>query len=252
MANPNSRKLTTSNGIQYYGIGLKNAQKALSTGYLEKSISISMHSQLPENMQTPSSKYDYKSGLCVYLKPSAAKTLAKLGRRFANALAEGNETDDVAVTTGTNVIGICDGTKFGLSVGFTLYICSDIQSNKTTDTYDVFQFTNTKYLRNYDRSAGTYDEGTISADVDCFLDQLNDFSRNCSNAAAHIVKAEFAYDLNRQRSNMLQVMDKLGIQPTDYKFSAGSSWVNKDVKPASSQSVETMSTDDLMSELDNM
>ena len=121
-----SKKLVVTNGVQYYGTGLKGVQKAMSTRYLESSIVVSIHSTLPENMQSTGSKYDYKSGLEIYLKAKAAKTLAKVLKKARNYVQEGNEFEPMAISSGANLIEVSDGSAFGFNAGITITIYSDI------------------------------------------------------------------------------------------------------------------------------
>lgn len=250
-----SKKLVVTNGVQYYGTGLKGVQKAMSTRYLESSIVVSLHSTLPENMQSAGSKYDYKSGLEIYLKAKAAKTLAKVLKKARNYVQEGNEFEPMAISSGANLIEVSDGSAFGFNAGITITIYSDIGADKKTETYDVFQFSNDKVLLSYDRNEGTYNESFVDTDIEYFIDQLSEFAKATSNASAHVYKKEMAFDFNRMMSRQLQIMDKLGIQNDNYRFNGNAGWANKGVSPTNptgDAGTRSVNTDDLMSELDNM
>ena len=258
MPNPTTKQqLVATNAIQYYGTGIKGAQKALSTRYLETIITISIHSTLPENLQTAGSKYDYKSGLEINLKAKAAKSLYKVIKRAAAFISEGTDFEPIAVSSATNLIEVSNGEKFGLKPALTLAIYSDISSEKTTETYDVFQFMHEKLITNYDRNNGTYGETYIDTDIELFRDQLDEFVRGSTNAAAHFTKKEIdKYRLATIRSSQIKIMDKLGIQ-SDFRY--GQSYVQNKPTPSPANTRDgggaqysDMSSEDLLNELDNI
>jgi hypothetical protein len=211
MAEQKNSRLVKSIGCQYYGSGV-NDNKALSVQYLESNMSISIHGTLPVSQQTINSKYDYKTGHDIYLSGKKAKTLARFINKAMKALEAGDDIGSNSIPSATNLIEVSDGTKFGLSKGITIAIYNNMNENKTTDDYDVFQFRNDDIIMDYDYKTGSYSKNSIDADVDYFVDNLKEFAKSSCNANAHFTRREMDYNIRQITSRQIQCMEALGIK----------------------------------------
>ena len=248
MADQKNTRLVKTLACQYYGSGV-NENKALSVQYLESNLSLGIHGMLPVSQQSANAKYDYKTGHIIYLTGKKAKMLARFIVKAMKAL----ENDDIivssSISSATNLIEVCDGTKFGLSKGITLAIYNNITENKTTDDYEVFQFRNEDIIIDYDFKTGSYSKNSMDADVDYFVDNLKEFAKACSNANAHFVKKELDYNIRQITTRQLQCMEALGIK-IETAYSARTNWTNSNNN--STGTVSTMSSADLISELESL
>lgn len=249
MADQKSTRLVKSIGCQYYGSGV-NDNKALSVQYLEANINISIHGTLPAAQQTISAKYDYKTGHDIYLTGKKAKILARFIVKAVKALENNDSIGSNSIPSGTNLIEVSDGTKFGLNKGITIAIYNNMNENKTTDDYDVFQFRNDDIITNYDAKTGSYGKSSIDADIDYFVDNLKEFSKFSSNAASHFNRREIDFNIRQITTRQLQCMEALGIK-IENAYTARSGW-NNNSNESTGTTRSTMSSADLISELESL
>lgn len=251
MANPNSKKLTSTIGYQYFGIGADKSDKALSVAYLENNISIGIFGLLPVSQQTDRSKFDYSNGHTIYLKGKQAKILSRLVRKAAKNIVEGNSVEPTAVSSAGNLIEVANGTTYGLNDGLAIAIYTKINPDKTSDGPAVFQFSNEKLITNYNHKDGSYGEGMIDSDIDYFVDQLVEFAKGITNAKAHCIKKEMSFDMGRFASRQLQCCQALGIN-LESPYNSKNTWNNNNnYSNHASSSAANVSTDDLLRELDS-
>lgn len=246
MANATNKKLTSTIGYQYYGTGADGSDKALSVAYLENTISIGIFNLLPPSQQTNNSKFDYKQGTSIFLKGKQSKILARLIKRAQKKILDGEKFEPAAVSSASNLIEVANGTEYGLGEGLTLAIYSGINSNKTCDAPAVFKFSDDKIITSYDHKSGTYSEGTMDADIDYIVTQLEEFAKGITGAHAHCIKKEMSFDISRFASRQLQICEALNINLAS-AGSAKASWNNSFNGAASTAN---MSTADLLNELD--
>lgn len=240
-------RLTRTIGNQYYGIGL-DGEKSLSINYLENNLSLGIHSLLPNSQQSTGSKYDYKSGNIIYLTGKKCKALSRFINKAKNALENNEEIKSHSIASATNLIEICDGTKFNLDKGITIVIYNNIDENKKTDEFALFQFRNDDIIIDYDHKTGYYTKSTLDTDVDYFIDNLKEFSKAWCNATAHFVKKEFDFNMNRMATRQLQCMEALGIK-VESPRTARMDW-NSNNNSNNGSVHTTMTSADLISELE--
>lgn len=247
MANATNKKLTSTIGYQYYGIGADGSDKALSVAYLENTISIGIFNLLPSSQQTNNSKFDYKQGTTIFLKGKQSKTLSRLIKRAQKKILDGEKFEPAAVSSASNLIEVANGTNYGLGEGLTIAIYSGINANKTCDAPAIFKFNDDKIITSYDHKSGTYSEGTMDADIDYLITQLEEFAKGITNAHAHCIKKEMSFDVSKFASRQIQICQALNINletASSSKASWNNNWNN------SSTSTANMSTADLLNELD--
>lgn len=245
MANTNGKKLTSSIGYQYFGKGADGSDKSLSVSYLENNISIGIFSLLPESQQTDKSRFDYNSGHVIYIKGKQAKMLAKLIKKCD----EDDGFEPKAISSGSNLIEVARGTNYGMDKGVTIAIYNNINPDKTCEAPATFQFSHEKIISNYKYENGSYDEAyAVNSDIDYFVDQLLEFAKGITNAAAHCIKKEFSFDINKFTSRQLQCCQALGIN-FETPQSARNSWNNQQYSNNNHQRASNISTDDLLNEL---
>ena len=244
-----NKYLTKTIGNQYYGIGV-DGEKALSINYLENNISIGIHGLLPSNQQTTGAKYDYKSGNLIYLTGKKCKALSRILSKATDALENGEDIKSKSVSSATNLIEVSDGEKFNLSKGITIAIYNNIDENKISESYSVFQFRNENIIDDYDFKTGSYTTSTLDTDVDYFIDNLKAFARAWCNADAHFVKKELDFNINRIVSRQMQCMEALGIKLDSPKAAKMSS--NNNTSNNSGTTTVVGSTEDLLSELNDL
>lgn len=239
---------TRTNSNSCYGVGL-DGNKALAVSYLENNLQLGIHGLLPASQQTVSSKYDYKSGNLAYLTGKKCKALARLVSKAREAFISGKDFESTAVQTGSNLVEVSDGTKFGLEPGITIAIFNNVPENKISEEFAVFQFRNEDIVVNYDHTAGTYSKTILDTDLDYFIENLKEFAKAWTVADAHFIKKELGWNMRQAASRQLQIMEALGVKVetpasvrTNWNSGAG---YNGDVKTA-------MSSQDLISELESL
>ena len=249
MADQKNTRLVKTIASQYYGMGI-NENKALSVQYLESNLSLGIHGLLPVSQQSANAKYDYKTGHIIYLAGKKAKILARFIVKAMRALENDEPISSSSISSATNLIEVCDGTKFGLTKGITIAIYNNITENKTTDDYDVFQFRNEDIIVDYDFKTGSYTKNTIDADVDYFVDNLKEFAKACTNAGAHFTKKELDYNIRQITTRQLQCMEALGIK-IETAYNSRTNW-NSSNNNSAGVVHSTMSSSDLISELESL
>lgn len=247
MADQKNARLVKTMAYQCYGSGVTE-NKSLSVQYLESNMCVGIHGMLPVSQQTTNAKYDYKTGHIIYLTGKKAKMLARFIVKAMKALETGDSVGSNSIPSATNLIEVSDGTKFGLSKGITIAIYNNMNENKTTDDYDVFQFRNDDIIIDYDFKTGSYTKNSMDADVDYFVDSLKEFAKASTNASAHIIRKEMDYNIRQITSRQIQCMEALGIK-MESAYTARSNW-NSNNSTGTVQS--TMSSADLISELENL
>ena len=244
----NTRLIKTLAG-QYYGSGV-NENKSLSVQYLENNLCLGIHGLLPVSQQSTNAKYDYKTGHTIYIGGKKAKMLARFITKAMKALENDDKIESNSISSATNLIEICDGTKFGMDKGITIVIYNNITENKTTDDYDVFQFRNEDVITDYDFKTGSYGKSTIDADVDYFVDNLKEFSKACTNATAHFTRKEMDFSIRNITSRQLQCMEALGIK-IETAYNSRTNW-NSSSNDSTGSVRSTMSSADLINELESL
>lgn len=248
MADQKNKYLVRTIGNQYYGYGA-DGDKALSVNYLENNISIGIHGLLPTSQQSVGSKYDYKSGNFIFLSGKKCKALSRILNKAKNAFENGEKIGSHSIASAVNLIEVCDGTKFGLNEGITLVIYNNLNDDKTSDNFTVFQFRNEDIVTDYDHKTGTYNRSTLDTDVDYFIDNLKEFAKAWCNAQAHFTKKELDFNINRITNRQLQCMEALGIKLDNIRTSK-LSWNNSNTNQGTTTSVAN--TEDLLSELEGI
>ena len=243
-----TRRLARTIGNQYYGVGI-NEDKALSVNYLENSLSIGVHSPIP-GATGNGPKYDYKSGNVIYLTGKKSKALSRLLSDARDKMATGEKIGSKSIASATNLIEVCDGTKFGMPKGITLAIYNNVNETKTTDSYCVFQFRNEDLITDYDYKTGSYGKASLDTDVDYFIENLKEFSKAWCNASAHFVKKELDFNIDRITTRQIQCMNALGIQIETPK-TMRTNW-NSDMYSNSGTTQNVGSTNDLLAELNSL
>lgn len=247
--NQQQRSLVSTIGNQFYGIS-PEGDKALSISYLENNLSIGIHGTL-NNPQDPTKKYDYKSGNIIYLPGKKAKSLARIVTKIRNQIAENSDVEEIAVNASSNLIEVSDGTKFGLNQGVTIAVYNNINENKISEAFAIFQFRNEDVISGYDYKSGTYNKSTLDADVDFFIDALKEFSKASTNAYAHFNKKEFNFNMNGVVNRQKQIMQALGIQ-AETPASVRGNWNQNSYNNSSNGSVKSFTTESLINELDSL
>jgi len=244
-----SKYLVKTIGNQYYGMGL-DGEKSLSIQYLENSLSIGIHGLLNDGTQSSNvAKYDYKSGNIIYLTGKKCKALSRLLNKAKDALDNGKKIGSNCISSATNLIEVCDGKKFNLTEGITLVIYNNINENKTSDNFCVFQFRNDDLITDYDPTTGSYSKSSLDTDVDYFIDNLKEFAKAWCNAQAHFIKKELDFNMNRLASRQMQCMEALGIK-IDTPRSSKLSWAENN--GSNSGTTQNVNTNDLISQLETL
>ena len=249
MADQKTTRLVKTLATQYYGSGV-NENRALSVQYLESNLSLGIHGLLPVSQQSTNAKYDYKTGHIIYLSGKKAKMLARFIVKAIKALETDDNIPSNSISSATNLIEVCDGTKFGLTKGVTIAIYNNITENKTTDDYDVFQFRNEDIIVDYDFKTGSYTKSSMDADVDYFVDNLKEFAKAYTNAHAHFSKKELDYNIRQITTRQLQCMEALGIK-IETAYNSRSNWNNSN-NESTGMVRSTMSSSELISELESL
>lgn len=242
----NKRQLVSTIGYQYFGKGADGSDKSLSVAYLENNISIGIFDLLPPSQQTERSKFDYKSGHQIYLKGKQAKTLARLIKKAYANMCEGKDIDPLAINSADNLIEVASGNYYGASDGIAIAIYNEVKPDKTATKPAIFIFGNESLIKNYDYKAGTYEHGTIDADIDYIVDQLTEFAKGITNARSHCIKKEMNFNMNRFTSRQIQMCKALGIN-LETPRSARTDWNSGNSH--SSGSVLDVDTESLLNEL---
>ena len=232
----------------YYGVG-PDCDKALAVSYYGNNFQLGIHNPLPASQQTVGAKYDYKSGNIAHLTGKKCKALSRLIMKARDSFVSGKDFESAAVQTGSNLVEVSDGTKFGLEAGITIAIYNNVPENKISEEFNVFQFRNDDIVVNYDHTSGTYGKVSLDSDVDFFIENLKEFSKAWSLAGSHFVKKELNYNIRQAAARQLQIMDALGVKietprsvRTDWSSGGNSSGAVK----------TTMSSSDLISELEGL
>jgi hypothetical protein len=247
MAEQKNTRLVKTLACQYYGSGV-NENRALSVQYLESNLSLGIHGPLPVSQQSANAKYDYKTGHIIYLSGKKAKMLARFIVKAMKALENDDVIESTSISSATNLIEVCDGTKFGMEKGITIVIYNNISENKTTEDYDVFQFRNEDIIIDYNFKTGSYSKNSMDADVDYFVENLKEFAKACTNAGAHFNRKEMDYNIRQITTRQLQCMEALGIK-IETAYTARTSWNNSNDSGAVRS---TMSSADLINELESL
>ena len=114
-----------------------------------------------------------------------------------------NDTDaintSIKILKSNEILGIYpEGTRHGMDKGVTIAIYNNINPDKTCEAPATFQFSHEKIISNYNYENGSYDEAyAVNSDIDYFVDQLLEFAKGITNAAAHCIKKEFSFDINK-------------------------------------------------------
>lgn len=242
-----SQKLISTIGNQFYGSS-PEGDKALSVSYLENSLSIGIHGTI-NNPQEPNKKYDYKSGNIIYLTGKKAKSLARVVNKIKTQIIEKQDVEEIAVNSASNLIEVSDGTKFGMQQGVTIAIYNNINEQKISESYAIFQFRNEELISGYDVKSGTYNKSTLDTDVDFFIDSLKEFSKASTNAYAHFTKKEINFNMNGIVNRQRQMMQALGIQ-IETPASVRNNWNNNN--SVGGQTRALASSADLINELESL
>jgi hypothetical protein len=251
--NNSGKKLTATNGVQFFGRGKDGSSKALSISYLENTIGISIHSELPQNQQSDRSRFDYKTGNAIYLKGKSAKILAGILKKAVKAFNNGEEIGSASVNSAENLIEVTTGNKFELGDSIVIVIYNGIAADKSCNTFEVFEFSMDRIITNYDNTTGSYNtDDVIAVDVEYFIDILTEFSKYSTGAAAHCVKKEFSYDIGRFITRQLQTMQALGIQVENQYNSRGLNNNLYQNNGYSSRPTMTTSTSELLDEINSL
>lgn len=256
-SNGSSKRLVSTIGYQYFGRGADGSDKSLSVAYLENNISIGIFSMLPASQQTDRSKFDYNSGHTIYLRGKQAKILARVLRKAAKAISEGELLEPRAISSAGNLIEVASGTHYDMPEGLVIAIYNNINPDKTAEAPATFMFSNEKLIANYDHKSGSYNDDIIDADVDYFIDQLTEFAKGITNAKAHCIKKEFDYNMNRFATRQLEICRALNINiespiKSRNDWSGGSNYRSQTQSGYNSQHATAISTDDLMNEIAGM
>jgi hypothetical protein len=209
----NKKSVAATIGTTYYGNNGRESV-ALATRFYGNTMVIGIHPLLPESKQTQNSKYDYKSGIEMYLRPKACKTLARLLKQAVYSRAKGEKIKSKSIPTGSNLIEVCRGEKYGCEEGSIAIVAhKDIDpETKKPAILDIFAFKDDIIISEFDPQEGVYTSEKIDVDVDYLIDQLEDFARGMSNGYIHAMKKENKYDMDRIISNQLLIMNSLGIK----------------------------------------
>lgn len=253
----NSKKLVSTIGYQYFGKGSDGSDKSLSVAYLENNISIGIFSMLPASQQTERNKFDYSSGHTIYLRGKQAKILARVIKKACKNIANGESVEPNAISSAGNLIEIATGDHYGMPGGIAIAIYNKINPDKTCGEPATFLFSNEKLIKNYDNKTGDYEDEFIDSDIDYFVDQLTEFAKGITNAKAHCIKKEFDFNISRFASRQIEMCRALNINiespiKSRNDWSGGSSYKSPTQSGYSNQNVATMSTEDLMNEIDSL
>lgn len=204
------KALVGSNGNQFFGTDGKE-DRCLNVRYLEDNIALSIHGLSTD--QASNSKYDYKTGNEIYLKGKNAKSLCRLIADTSSKLINGENIKSKSISSGANMIKVCDGLDYCPSKGLTLVIYNGIDpESKLCDKFAIFQFRNDIVISDYNEKTGTYNTDAIDADVDYFLDTLKAFVKASSNAYSHFNKKEFKWAMDGYTSRQFKLMEAMGIK----------------------------------------
>lgn len=237
------KALVASNGNQFFGTDGKE-DRCLNIRYLEDNIALSIHGLSSD--QSSNSKYDYKTGNEIYLKGKNAKSLYRILKNASTALISGDKVKSKSISSGSNMIKVCDGLDYGISQGLTIIIYNGIDPDtKLCDKFAIFQFRNDVVIADYNEKTGSYTTEAIDADVDYFLDTLKAFVASSSNAFAHYNKKEFKWSMDGIISRQLRMMEALGIKVETLRNNKPD-WNNSG---SSGYKADAVSTEDLVSEL---
>lgn len=246
--NNNQKRLVSTIGNQFYGVGM-DGDKSLSIQFLENSLSIGIHSeQLGQSDQYK--KYDYKSGNIAYLKGKKAKALARIILKIKGQINDGSDVEEISINTSSNLVEVSDGTKFGLEQGITLAIYNNINENKVSESFAVFQFRNEEIISGYDYKSGTYTKNTLDTDVDYFIDSLREFANASTNSYAHFNKKELNFNMTNAANRQRQIMQALGIQVETPASLRGN--FNNNYNNSNTGVTKSYTTNELLSELDSL
>ena len=243
------RLVETNFDSRFFGEGLGGEDKALAIHYLENSIGLTIHNELPKSQQTGSMKYDYKSGNVIYLNAKKAKTFAKYVIKALVSLENGEDIKSHAIPSATNLIEVCDASKFDLDNGVAIVIYNNMAEDKTSDTYAVFKFRSDDLITDYDAKTGTYGKTSANSDIEYFAEILKEFAKASSMATSHFVRKNIDWNIRTVMSRQLECMNALGIKP-ETPYSSRVNWNNNSNNTGTTQSV--MSTNDLLNELENL
>lgn len=251
-----TKKLVSTIGYQYFGKGADGSDKSLSVAYLENNISIGVFSLLPASQQTDRNKFDYNSGHTIYLRGKQAKTLARLIKKAAKDIINGDSVEPSAISSAENLIEIANGEHYGMSNGVAIAIYNKISPDKTCGEPATFLFSNEKLITNYDHKTGSYSEGIIDSDIDYFVDQLTEFAKGITNAKAHCIKKEFDFNMNKFASRQIEMCRALNINletPRSARndWNSGSTYKNP-LQSGGVQSAANMNTDDLLRDIEGL
>lgn len=248
----NKKPMVGTNGVFYYGDNLKE-NVSLAVKYLESNLLVGIYPLLPEGKQMVNSKYDYKAGNEIYLKGKTAKSLARCLKKATEERDAGEKIKSRAVSSAANLIEVSGGDKFGAdskSIIVTIYNDLNPETKKSSNR-SIFRFRDEVIINDYNGNDGSYEEGRIDADIDYFIEQLREFSKSINNAVAHSIKKEMKYDMDKIISRQIQMMDALGIK-SETLSSSRLDWSNNQKNNSSSSVVNVETSEDLMSELENL
>lgn len=214
---------------------------ALSFQFFRGLLKISISPMKPNAKQGDQSIWDHENAAAVYLTHTKARILADEVR----AVMATDSINNSGVPTGSEgLISFSNGKELGATSPCLIIRKINNETGEVISSY-AYQFKTTHYsIRNFNPSTSKYDTMYHeNLEINQFLTILDEYATAISGAQAYSTLYAFKYEIQKNKTKMELIMDKLGIESPQYGNSnsgGGTSYFNQQHSAAASSSNTTM------------
>lgn len=234
---------------------------AISFQFWKEMLKIQIAPALPEEKRTASSRYDYSTGISVYLTADRARDLYNGMAQFYEIYKSGNNPDKFGVATKSGLVEIATGASLGVKAkerSIFLVLYDNIDDETKTDVYITFEFQESKIIRNYNNATGKFDSDAANGSFETFMYDIRVYCESTSGAIGHAVRWGCREDTHQTNQKWTALLKANGVKLDEFgrvAFERKESPFNKsDGKGASAPTRPPINStiSDIENELNNM
>lgn len=255
------RKSLNTRGCGFYNEAGYEAT-AISFQYWKEMLKIQIAPALPEEKRTASNRYDYSTGISVYLTTDKARDLYNGMSQFYNVYLSGVNPEKFGVDTKNGFVEIATGESLGIKAkanNIFLVLYDNVDDEAKTDVYITFEFPTSKIIKNYNNTTGVYDMDAANGSFETFMAAILTYSQSMSGAIGHAVRWAGRDDTYQDNLKMAALLKANGVKVDEFgrvAFERKESPFNKGVGGGASNATSrppiNSSVDDIERELGNM
>lgn len=241
---------TVYSGYRFSNPTSKVDATSISCSFWRKSLKISIAPKKKSNDDTIA--WDYDNAISIYITHTKARILAEEIKKF---IKEPDKYNNVGVNSGSGVIVVANGSKYGTTNPVIIISKIDNETGKTESNI-AYETNSDNYhygLENFDDEKFTFSKTYYNnLELEQLVTLLTQYYISMCGALAYSVVDEMKYTDNKMTNMLKGIAENLGVD-TGYKknnYNSSNSIFNKDNKDNNNNPYSQSSIDDIESQME--